>query len=437
MPEPVGRWLVRVPFSLRLGRTYGAAGHGIRLFETWSDHQRREHIFKSFQAIVHYAFGHNEFYRWFYGEHGFSPSALRAFDDIARVPIVTKADLRAWSLSRRSSAIAGRFRVNTGGTSGEPLEFYLTRKSFAREWAHMHTAWRRLGYRQTDLKLTFRGMRFPGTRALKFRAVHNEFAVSAYHSQEAIAGELRQLLERRTVRFLHGYPSTISQFAAHCASAATDVRDILRSTLRGVLLGSEYPAASYRDRIERTFGVPCLSWYGHSEMAVFAYEKSQPFVYSPMHTYGYAEAIRQANGDHRLIGTSYDNHASPFIRYDTGDSVEPVTAGGMLHTFKIASGRVGDFVVDRSGRQVSLTALIFGRHHSAFGKADFVQVRQSAPGRVTVVVVPTERSGRTPMDWASQFDFRGVDLDLDFELASHPHRTRSGKTPLLLRSERP
>ena len=367
-------------------------------------------------------------------EHGFSPGALSTFDDIARVPIVTKSDLRAWSLSRRSSPVAGRFRANTGGTSGQPLEFYLSRRLFAREWAHMHTAWRRLGYRQTDLKLTFRGSTFRGKRALKFRAIHNEFAVSAYHPQEVIAAEVRELLKRRSVRFLHGYPSTVYQFAAHCASAATDVRDALRATLRGILLGSEYPAPSYRERIERTFGVPCLSWYGHSEMAVFAYEKSRPFVYSPMHTYGYAEAIRQADGEHHLIGTSYDNKATPFIRYDTGDSVEPVIAGGMLETFRIASGRVGDFIVDRHGRPVSLTALVFGRHHDAFGIADFVQVRQNVPGHATIVIVPTEKTGRTSTEWASLFDFRGVDMDLDFEVVSHPHRTPAGKTPLLVRT---
>jgi phenylacetate-CoA ligase len=383
---------------------------------------------------VNYAFAHNEFYRWYYAEHGFAPSALRAFDDIAQVPIVTKSALRAWKLSRRSSSVPGRLLVNTGGTSGQPLEFYLSRQLFARDWAHLHAAWRRLDYHQTDLKLTFRGNAFRSTRALKFRAIHNEFAVSAYHPQEVIAAEVRELVKRRTVRFLHGYPSTVYQFAAHCAAAATDVRDVLRATLRGVFLGSEYPAPSYRERIESTFGVPCLSWYGHSEMAVFAYEKAHPFVYSPMHTYGYAEAIRQADGEHHLIGTSYDNKASPFVRYDTGDSVEPVTAGGILETFRIASGRVGDYIVDRHGRQVSLTAMVFGRHHAAFGMAEFIQVRQNVPGHATIVIVPTEKNGRNPTEWASLFDFRGVDVDLDFEVVSHPHRTSAGKTPLLVRT---
>ncbi len=424
----------RMPFSLKLGGVYGSTEREIRRFETWDDHQRREYIFESVKRIVDHACAHNPFYRWYYAQHGFSPDALRSFDDIARVPIVTKSDLRAWTLSERSSPSIGRFRSNTGGTSGQPLEFYLSRRLFARDWAHMHAAWRRLGYHQTDLKLTFRGRIFRGERALKYRAIHNEFTVSAYHPLDVIAEEVRQLIKRRSVRFLHGYPSTIYRFAAHCASEATAVRDILRTTLRGVLLGSEYPPPPYREHIERTFKVPCMSWYGHSEMAVFAYEESNAFVYSPMHTYGYAETVQHADGRHHLIGTSYDNFASPFIRYDTGDLVEPVSACGMLKAFRITAGRVGDFILDRNGHQVSLTALIFGRHHDAFGQASSIQVRQPVPGHATIVIVPIERVRRTLSEWASLFDFTGVDVNFDFEVALHPHRTSLGKTPLLIRT---
>ena len=66
--------------------------------------------------------------------------------------------------------------------------------------------------------------------------------------------------------------------------------------------------------------------------------------------------------------------------------------------------------------------------------ANSVQVRQNVPGQATIVIVPTEKNGRTSTDWGALFDFRGVDVDLDFEVVSHPHRTPAGKTPLLVRT---
>ena len=105
-------------------------------------------------AIVDHAVAHNEFYRWYYAEHGFSSSALRTFDDIARVPIVTKSDLRAWDSVaaiepgggpvsreyRRHLGTAARVSTSRGGCSRESGRT-CTRRGV------------RLGYRPTDLKL--------------------------------------------------------------------------------------------------------------------------------------------------------------------------------------------------------------------------------------------------------------------------------------------
>lgn len=429
IPEPVGKLLVRVPFSLRLGRHYTAATAEIRAFEGWSGSEREAFIFRRVERIVAHALRHNPFYRWFYGEHGFSLATLKAYEDIPRIPIVRKADLRAWNLEQRTNDRRGRLRVNTGGTSGEPLEFYLSKDLFAREWAHMHTVWGRLGYRQTDAKLTFRGENL-GSEVIRYNPVHNEYVVNAYRSHEEAATEIRRLLSRTELRYLHGYPSTVYEFARYCDREAVDLRDRLRRTLRGALLGSEFPAPPYRSVIEEAFQIPTLSWYGHSEMAVFAYERDAPFRYTPMQTYGFAEASKMPDGGYHLIGTSYENWASPFIRYDTGDLIAPTQREGMLESFEITDGRIGEFVLDRKGQPISLTAFIFGRHHDAFAAADFIQVQQRAPGRVLLLVVPV--MGNKVHNWVDLFDLGGVDLDVEIRLAEAPYRTSAGKAPLLI-----
>ena len=433
LPEPFARPLVMIPYAWRLGRRYAKARRDIARFPTLGEAEQEAFIFARVRRAVGQVLAKNEFYRWFYGKHNFSIDRLREFKDIQEVPVVNKSDLQAWKLERRSVPVPGRFRVNTGGTSGQPLEFYATREVFANEWAHMHHVWRRVGYRQTDLKLTFRGKDL-GARTVRFNPVHNELVVNAYHPQELVAGELLKALERRRVRYLHGYPSTLYEIASYCLSAAPALLDQLRGSLRGVLLGSECPLPAYREVIERAFPVPSISWYGHSEMGVLAYEAKRPLEYVPLQTYGHAEAVTQPDGSRRLVATTYFNRASPFIRYDTGDEITPLNDGKILGAFRMASGRAGDFVVDRHGQRVSLTALIFGRHHEAFGSAEFVQIRQSEPGRATILVVPATGKVLAADEWARLFDFRNVELTVDYEVRERPVRTPAGKTPLLVRN---
>jgi phenylacetate-CoA ligase len=296
----------------------------------------------------------------------------------------------------------------------------------------MHRIWARVGYRPTDVKLTLRGKHLGGD-VYRYNAVHNEFLLNGYVPLRDVLDAVRAIAKRRNIAYIHGYPSAIAELARGCTELAPDVATTLRRTLRGVLLGSEYPAPVYRDRIEQAFGAPTISWYGHSEMAILAGEVDR-FLYAPMLSYGLTEAVPDGRGGHRLVGTSYDNVASPFIRYDTGDSIEPVEVrGGILRTFRIASGRVGEYVTDKTGGHVSLTALIFGRHHPIFDTADFLQVRQTSPGAVEILVTPSPGARVTSDDVRAGFDATHVALDIRYTVCQEPIRTPAGKVPLLVR----
>jgi phenylacetate-CoA ligase len=201
--------------------------------------------------------------------------------------------------------------------------------------------------------------------------------------------------------------------------------------LKGILLGSEYPAPPYRSVIEKAFPVPTISWYGHSEMTVLAGENGTPLVYEPFHSYGFCEAVPSPDGQMHLVGTCYDNFASPFIRYDTGDSIAPEQVeNGLLASFRIQNGRLGEFVLDQTGHPVSLTALIFGRHHKAFESAEFIQISQDRPGHAILHV--TTRTLGTADQMMKRFDLGNINMTFDIECREQPVRTERGKIPLLI-----
>ena len=135
LPEPLARPLVWVPYSLWLGGGYARGAAELRrsaeLRAEWVEAQQ----LARFREVLAHAAENIPFYRQHYRRHGFAPGEVRALADIARVPIVTRADLQDTPLAMRCDpALAGRL-VRTGGTTGQPLEFRLDRGSVAREWA--------------------------------------------------------------------------------------------------------------------------------------------------------------------------------------------------------------------------------------------------------------------------------------------------------------
>ncbi len=208
------------------------------------------------------------------------------------------------------------------------------------------------------------------------------------------------------------------------------MKELLSKTLEGAFFGSEYPYNHYREQIEKTFGIQTISWYGHTERAVLAGENGEKFKYFPFQTYGYAEAIKDNNENHFLIGTSYYNFASPLIRYNTEDIISDVShKDGVLEHFSIKEGRSSDVIFDKNGTKINLTGLIFGRHHELFNFIDFIQVSQSKHGELKVFYV----SKSLPEEKAKElFNSSNVEIDFSFQKIDKPFKTVSGKMKLLI-----
>ncbi|GAB6194141.1 phenylacetate--CoA ligase family protein [Desulfocastanea catecholica] len=432
IPEPIGKYFAYVPYAMRLGSDYNASIKNISFFDSATTDEKKDFIFKQTRKIITHAIGHNSFYQKIYADAGFYLDDLRSFDDIQKIPLITKADLKNVSLAERTTPESKGFLVNTGGTSGDPLEFYLDRQAFAREWAHMHTIWSQVDYQPTDLKLTFRGKNL-GSSPLRYNPVHNEYVVNTYLPLKIVIDAIEKVVKKKSIKYLHGYPSTIYNFALEVARCDKQLVTELNRTLKGILLGSEYPAPIYRDAIKKVFKAPTISWYGHSEMAVLAYEQSEDGKYHPFHSYGYCEAVLDGSGNYRLVGTSYFNEGSPFIRYDTGDLIFPLFADGILDSFRIAEGRVGEFIVDRIGQRVSLTALIFGRHHKIFGSARYLQIRQDRAGEATLMITLPVGESLSDAEITAGFDTSHVEVAFNYLCISEPIKTPAGKIPLLIK----
>lgn len=427
IPWPIGVLISKVNFCYRpfLGKKYASTIHKIAEFEEMSLNCKQEYILSKINKSLRISLS-IPYYRDLHNVLGISIDQVSSLSEFKALPIVNKKMLQECNIECRSVNCINRYKVNTGGSSGEPLGFYLTPNHTASEWAHMHTVWRKLNFSQDRLKLVFSGINI-GNKCLVYDGLRHSYILNAYKSFNETFIDIEKIILKRKIEYLHGYPSMIFDFCCFLNDHSPETLTYLKRHLKGVFLGSEFPILDHRNTIEEILEVPTISWYGHTERSALAYEKEERYVYHVFQTYGYCEAVKNENGSYNLVVTSYSNKASPFIRYDTGDEIEPILVeNGILKSFKIKGGRQGDYIFDKNKVKISLTALIFGRHHQLFEIARFVQVRQTQIGKIIFLITPGKLF---PVnfnidDW---MDLSSIDIEYDYELLSSPKLSPLGK----------
>lgn len=417
VPYSIGHLLAKIPFSVRFGTIYPEFSELIEELEN-GQIDKEQYIIGHFSKVFEFAKIHYSFYQNLYKKSGIYELKIKSLEDIKKVPIVTKAMLRD-----HVRDFSGAMRINTGGTSGEPFSFYIDKNAFAREWAHMHAIWQLKNYRYTDLKLTLRGKNL-GNTSFIYNPVHNEFILNTYKPLQTFKNELIHLFKTQEIKYLHGYPSTIFEFLKNIEQLCHPYeQNIIRRNLVACLLSSEFPHPNITAYFTRVWNLDYISWYGHSEMCVLAYDEGKENRYKPFISYGYPEVI-----EHNLIGTSWHNFDMPLIRYNTGDIVEGSwDTQGILQYFSVTEGRNVDYITDCEGNKIALTALIFGRHHKAFNYVKFIQVQQIDTGKIIFYLIADP--GEIPHT-NELLDLSNVNINYEIKVIQSPYKTKAGKLKL-------
>jgi phenylacetate-CoA ligase len=426
-PE-AGVLLKYLPFRMRLGKDYDKYLHLVDTLFRAGYETRIQFILENFNKVFNHFKTNNRFYEQQLLAADLKIGDITDINKISDIPVLTKSLLKEIPINERTNMEYGFKLYNTGGTSGTPLSFYVGKNYYSREWAHMHYMWKKIGYNPTSTKITLRGKSLGETYLYNFN--QNEFLINSYHSfnsKDYLA--LLKVFKKYNTEFMHGYPSSIYSFLKEISVQAPYLLDYLKKNIKGIMFGSEFPSPHYRNYIENLLTKNTISWYGHTEGVVLAGEMFQKYEYVPFLSYGYTETIKK-DGYNHLVGTCFDNYATPFIRYDTEDLINPnLNKNGLLESFEIKEGRVGEFVVDKNNKMISLTGLIFGRHHKLFDMVDFIQVKQKNPGEI-VVYYSNSSIIENPN---ALFDSSNLNLDLIFQQIKEPYKTPLGKIPLLIK----
>jgi phenylacetate-CoA ligase len=359
--------------SLRLQR-YGAAHSRARAAlarsEYLSSGQLEELQLQSLKALLRHGFETVPFYRELSKKLGISHEDIATVQDLKKLPTVTKDDVRADPERFLSSAFRRRTlkRVNTSGTTGTPLTFWLDAQALQRNYAFYARALSWAGVSVHDRSVTFAGRVFipPAQNAPPYwrhNVFNNNLLMSSYRISEATAPSYLEKLERFAPVFIDSYPSAIFALAEFCDSRAFPCR----ARPRAIVTSSETLLEHQRATIERVFGCRVYDQYGSAEMVAFASECEQGTLH--LHPeYGITEVLSGGRDapigkPGELVCTGFQNWAMPLIRYEIGDTAVRSDAscacGRHFPSLSAVLGRVDDTIVTPDGRHVGRLDPIF------------------------------------------------------------------------------
>jgi phenylacetate-CoA ligase len=352
--------------------------------ETWSRQQIEEYQFKHLQTAIHYAWENTVGYKKLWTRHGVSPASFNSLSDINRFPCVTKEDIRD-NLSDFTVKTSYMEYVTTGGSTGIPLGLYRTPQAFGRELASKAHQYYRVGWREGDPQIVFRGLPISTQDKTEFFPEYNELRCSSYYmTPEWLDGFLRKACEYKPL-WLRCYPSSGYALAKHIKQS-----NLRFPQLKGILCASENLYDFQKSYMNETFGCRVFSHYGHYECAVLAGYCEYNDKYHVLPQYGFAQlldpngyTITTSGQAGEIVASSFIMDSTLFIRYRTGDialyaSAECSECNRPYQLWNKIEGRTQDYIVTGSGRHISIAAI--NMHDNIFDELKYFQYYQDTPG---------------------------------------------------------
>lgn len=278
------------------------------------------------------------------------------------LPILTKADLQQ-PLSQRLSdgfSIKNVFVNKTSGSSGTPFIFAKDTFSHALTWAHNIHVFGLIGIDfNTDFQARFYGIPkdFVGNKKERFKDfLSKRYRFSVFDLSDAALEKILIQFKQKKFDYINGYTSSIVLFAKFLESKKLVLKEICPS-LKCCIVTSEMLFDTDKKLLENKFGIPIINEYGASELGVIAMQNLENEWCVNSETL-FIEILDDDNQpvscetEGKIVLTSLDNKAHPFIRYEIGDrGILDEKSSAKEPILKKLIGRTNDFAVLPSGKK--------------------------------------------------------------------------------------
>lgn len=322
------------------------------------DHHRNALLQRQITA----AYRHVPFYRYLFDKHKVSPFDIKTVDDLNRLPIITKHDIRQDPneiISRRYN-VARCYRSHTSGSTGEPTWTYYDRpcwyrkKYFSKIRARMACGMR-WGQRVVILESeATRELRLKNRKLSRLSFLFPVKFMSIFEPPERL---LCRLIEFNPHN-IYGPPSCLFMLAREARQGGEKI-----PALERVFTSSEYLTTLVARYIRQSLGADIYDVYGSTETKELAWQCPHAGGYHINEDEAVIEIVDDqgntlpAERPGNIVITDLRNRAMPLIRYRNNDK-------GLLMSSACAcdlgfalmrplNGRASEYIRLPSGRYLS------------------------------------------------------------------------------------
>lgn len=357
--------LMRLTVPRRLGLMKKAQGQ-----QSWGPERIVPYQERALREMIRYCWEHIPFYRSHWQGAIISPYQIQTISDLQKLPILTKEHVRKHYHELITTKRGVRSsEARSGGSTGQPTIFRMTRFEEELSWGLMYSGWYRAGYRVGYPFLVVGGESIGvglGDKRNWKDFIVNRWVTSGSNLTRERVLALAEADCFKTIRFIYGYPNAIRELGEMLQALGCSAPQ----ELRGIVCTAEVMLPEVRQRIKQLFGdVPVLDQWGLNDGGLQACEGIEEDGFHLCFQRSVLEIVDE-NGQQitelgksgRALATSLTNSTFPFVRYDTGDivhwkSFEPAPSGVHWPRLGPIDGRTGDVIYLSSGRSITMPGL--------------------------------------------------------------------------------
>lgn len=312
---------------------------------------------------------HVPFYRDLFAQTGFDPDRIQTLSDLQRLPCLTKSLIRANTPALKHDHAHGLSRFNTGGSSGEPLIFFIGNKRVSHDVA---AKWRATRWWDVDIgdpEIVVWGSPIELGKQDRIKRWRDKLLrtqlLPAFEMSEPKLDQFIAAIRSVKPRMLFGYPSALTHIGKHAKKRGMVMNDL---GIKVAFVTSERLYDDQRATISQVFGCKVANGYGGRDAGFIAHEcpaggmhlTADDIVVEIVDEEGQAQPAGVAG---EIVVTHLSTNDFPFIRYRTGDigvlGSIPCSCGRGLPLLQDIQGRNTDFVVAADGTVMHGLSLIY------------------------------------------------------------------------------
>ncbi len=394
------------------------------------------------RKLIQHAYRHVPYYRDRMRAAGVAPSDIETLDDLHKLPMLTKGDVRQhlyfdiMSDNHKKSEV---LKVTTSGSTGEPFVCFVDRAQLEFRWAATLRSMEWTGYRFGDRQLRLWHQTLGMTKTQVVREVTDALLsrrkfIPAYEMSDDTLKQFVRTIEEFNPVLLDGYAESFNFLARYLQEHGK-----LRIQPKGIISSAQTLPDGSRKAIEEAFGCRVFDKYGSREFSGIAYECD---AHEGHHVVGEGYVVEvlkdgkpAAPGEiGEVVITDLNNYCLPFIRYRIGDLAEavdlskPCPCGRGLPRLGKIEGRVQSIIVGSKGQYIPGTffAHVLKDYDHALRQFQIVQTER---GAITFKIVKGSRFTQATLDEVLKtlHQFLGADLRIDIEFLDNIDMVRTGK----------